>query len=52
MLFTNKKDRPISISINAKGKTINEITETKFFGVILDNSLSWNAHIKYISKKQ
>ena len=51
MLFTNKKPRPKSISINAKGQTINEITETKFLGVILDNALNWNAHIQYISKK-
>ena len=51
MLFTNKKPRPKSISINAKGQTINEITETKLLGVILDNALNWNAHIQYISKK-
>ena len=51
MLFTTKIPRPKSISINAKGQTINEITETKFLGVILDNALSWNAHIKHISKK-
>ena len=50
MLFTNKK-RPHTISINVKGQIVNEITETKFLGVILDNKLSWNAHIKFISKK-
>ena len=50
MLFTNR-DRPETISININGQTINEVTETKFLGVILDNKLNWNAHIKYISKK-
>ena len=50
MVFTNKK-RLEPISINVKGQIVNEITETKFLGVILDNKLSWNAHIKYISKK-
>ena len=50
MLFTNRK-RPQTISINVNGQTINEVTETKFLGVILDNNLNWNAHIKYISKK-
>ena len=50
MLFTNRS-RPNSISINVKGQTIEEITETKFLGVILDNKLCWNAHIEYISKK-
>ena len=50
MLFTNNK-RPNSLSINVRGQIVNEITETKFLGVILDNKLNWNAHIKYISKK-
>ncbi|CAL4149190.1 unnamed protein product, partial [Meganyctiphanes norvegica] len=50
MLFTNRK-RPQSISITANGQIINEVTETKFLGVILDNKLNWNAHINYISKK-
>ena len=50
MVFTNKK-RLNPISINVKGQIVNEITETKFLGVILDNKLSWSAHIKYISKK-
>ena len=48
MLFTNKP-RDFKVSINANGQTINEITEIKFLGVMLDNKLSWNAHIKYIS---
>ncbi|CAL4226936.1 unnamed protein product, partial [Meganyctiphanes norvegica] len=42
---------PLSISITANEQIINEVTETKFMGVILDNKLSWNAHINYISKK-
>ena len=29
---------------------IQEIKETKFLGVIIDNKLKWSAHIKYISK--
>ena len=50
MLFTNK-DRPQSISIQADGKTISEVSEIKFLGVILDNKLKWNAHINYITTK-
>ena len=50
MLFTNRA-RPQSLSISIDGQTINEVTETKFLGVMLDNKLNWNAHIKYISKK-
>ena len=50
MLFTNKAHQG-NVSINANGQTIKEITEIKFLGVMLDNKLSWKAHIKYISSK-
>ena len=50
MLFTNRT-RPDSISISANGKIIKEVTETKFLGIILDNKLRWNAHIKHIANK-
>ena len=30
---------------------IQEVKETKFLGVIIDNKLNWSAHISYISKK-
>ena len=50
MLFTNKF-RQQSISITVNNQTINEVPEIKFLGVILDNRLTWNAHIKHISSK-
>ena len=51
MLFTNRV-RPLEpITITVKGHTITEIKETKFLGIMLDNKLTWNAHIDYISKK-
>ena len=50
MLFTTRP-RPENISIIVKGQLIDEIKEIKFLGVILDNDLKWNSHIKYISKK-
>ena len=50
MLFTNRT-RPQAISLNINGHSINEISETKFLGVMLDNKLSWDVHIKYIAKK-
>ena len=50
MLFTNKL-RHQSLSITVNNQTINEVPEIKFLGVILDNRLTWNAHIKYISQK-
>ena len=50
MLITNRA-RPASISLNINNNVITEKTETKFLGVIVDNQLSWNAHIKHISNK-
>ena len=50
MLFTNK-NRPEYISIDVRDHIIKEVTETKFLGVVIDNKLSWRAHINYISKK-
>ena len=50
MVFTNKK-RPQNVSLNIGGTLINETNETKFLGLILDNKLSWHAHIKHISSK-
>ena len=50
MVFSNSPHRdPVSITVN--NQIINEITETKFLGVILDNKLCWDAHIKHISNK-
>jgi hypothetical protein len=33
------------------GEHIQEVTHTKFLGVIIDNHLSWSEHIKYIKGK-
>ena len=50
MMFTNCR-RPESISITVNNQTINEVCETKFLGVIVDNKLCWEAHINHISQK-
>ena len=50
MVFTYKR-RTGTVSINAYGHTINEITETTYLGVVIDNKLTWNAHIKHITNK-
>ena len=50
MLFTNRK-RPQSINITVNGHVIQEKTEIKFLGVIVDNQLNWHAHVNYISNK-
>ena len=50
MLFTNRK-RPQEVTLNVNGNSITEKVKSKFLGVIVDNKLSWQPHIKYISDK-
>ena len=50
MVFTNRK-RPKEITLKVKDSLIKETSESKFLGVIVDNKLSWDSHIKYISNK-
>ena len=50
MVFTSK-GRPEIISLNINGSIIQERSASKFLGVILDNKLTWHAHIKHISSK-
>ena len=50
MVFTNTH-RTDTVSITVNNQTVQEVADTKFLGVILDNKLCWDAHIKHISKK-
>ena len=50
MVFTNRK-RQGNISIDINNHTIKEIDERKFLGIMLDNKLKWQSHIKHISNK-
>lgn len=50
MLFTNKRvDR--KITIRAKNITIEQKSECKFLGVIVDDDINWKSHIKHVSSK-
>ena len=40
-----------STKLIIEGEIINQVSETKFLGVIVDSKLSWANHINYISKK-
>ena len=51
MLFTPKKFSHCIYDIVTNQIKIQEVKETKFLGVIIDNKLKWSAHIMYISKK-
>ena len=40
-----------SFVITIDGHTINRVTEFKYLGVVLDERLSWNAHVKYVNAR-
>ena len=50
MIFSNKRNIPqLNITLN---NTVLEVqSETTFLGVVIDNKLSWKAHIVHISGK-
>ncbi|CAL4070278.1 unnamed protein product [Meganyctiphanes norvegica] len=50
MLFSNKRcERKISIRVN--NTVLEQKSECKFLGIIVDDQLNWKAHINYISSK-
>ena len=51
MLFTSKNFSHCIDDIVINQIKIQEVNETKFLGVIIDNKLKWSAHIMYTSKK-
>ena len=50
MLFTNKREDRI-ISIRARDTVLEQKSECKFLGIIVDDEISWKPHINYISSK-
>ena len=52
MVFSPKKHKSSpDLKLEINGITISEVKECKFLGVIMDNNLTWKAHIMYISTK-
>ena len=55
--FSPNKEDPINITetnddnLYIAGKCINEVTQARFLGVIIDNKLSWEPHITKLHKK-
>ena len=37
-----------NVSVNIDGKELTRVAEYKYLEVILDESLSWNAHVNYL----
>ena len=50
MLFTNKREGRI-LNIKAHNTILEQKSECKFLGIIIDDDISWKAHINYISFK-
>ena len=46
-----RKKAEFSNRLTIQGENINQVHETKFLGVMVDDKLSWACHINYISKK-
>jgi hypothetical protein len=46
--FSNKSIGNSNIQIMIEDKQISTVNETKFLGLIIDNTLSWKGHIEYI----
>ena len=51
MLFTPKRFSRNMDCISIDGHRIEEVKQTKFLGVILDNKLNWHAHCGYVCSK-
>ena len=49
-LFTNKREGRI-LNIKAHNTILEQKSECKFLGIIIDDDISWKAHINYISCK-
>ena len=51
MILTSKRTPKPDHSINIEGHKLDEVENTKFLGVYLDNKISWKHHIDYIYGK-
>ena len=51
MIFTTKRKVKPSVALSIEGHSIDEVDNTKFLGIYLDNKMKWKKHITYISGK-
>ena len=50
-MWNTKNSRDYDLELNYQGNYIKSSTNTKFLGLIIDNSLSWKAHIDQMMSK-
>ena len=51
MIFTKRNIDTPKYKVYLNGSEISIVSNTKFLGIQIDNKLSWNDHVNYISKK-
>ena len=51
MLFSWRKYNTSGCVSHIDGINLEEVKTTKFLGVIMDNDMRWEEHIKYVEKK-
>ena len=51
IMFTNKKQLRPTVNIVLNGKNIEQVSHTKFLGVIIDDNLTWREQIKTVETK-
>ena len=54
LLFFHSKQSSINlenISIKIEGKKLSRCNNVNYLGLLIDEHLSWDAHVKYLSKK-
>jgi hypothetical protein len=49
--FNTKNSKDYALKLNFKGNYVKISSQTKFLGLIIDDSLSWKAHIDHIMSK-
>ena len=51
LFATGSRLATANLSVDIDGKELTRVAEYKYLGVILDESLSWNAHVNYLISK-
>ena len=50
-MFANKKQHRPTVNINLNGTNNEQVSHTKFLGVIIDENLTWREQIKTVETK-
>ena len=51
MLFTPRKKFLHNFALNMHNKSVNKTSVAKYLGILVNDNLKWNDHIKYLCKK-